>query len=126
MEIQISSLNVRGIGYKQKRSELFNWLRSKNFPFTYYKRYTAATIQYLFGLRNGATSHFLAVVQVQKVESLFSLTTTFLSKFFGYIWTQMADLLSVTLKLKGDVLPWLLCTPQTKMNPAFSKTFLII
>ena len=29
MEIQISSLNVRGIGEKQKRSELFNWLRSK-------------------------------------------------------------------------------------------------
>ena len=29
MEIQISSLNVRGIGDKQKRSELFNWLRSK-------------------------------------------------------------------------------------------------
>ena len=32
MEIQISSLNVRGIGDKQKRSELFNWLRSKKFP----------------------------------------------------------------------------------------------
>ena len=31
MEIQISSLNVRGIGDKQKRSELFNWLRSKKF-----------------------------------------------------------------------------------------------
>ena len=29
MEIQISSLNVRGIGDKRKRSELFNWLRSK-------------------------------------------------------------------------------------------------
>ena len=86
-----------------------------------------AMIQYLFGLWNGATSHFLAAVQVQKVESLFSLTTTtFLSKFFGYIWTQMVDLLSVTLKLKGNVLPWLLCTPQTKMNPAFSKTFLTI
>ena len=125
MEIQISSLNVRGIGDKQIRSKLFNWLRSKNFPFTYYKRYTAATIQYLFGLWNGATSHFLAAVQVQKMESLFSLTT-FLSKFFGYIWTQMVDLLSVTLKLKGNVSPWLLCTPQTKMNPVFSKTFLTI
>ena len=33
MEIQISSLNVRGIGDKQKRSELFNWQRSKKiFP----------------------------------------------------------------------------------------------
>ena len=31
MEIQISSLNVRGMGDKQKRSEIFNWLRSKNF-----------------------------------------------------------------------------------------------
>ena len=31
MEIQTSSLNVRGIGDKQKRSELFNWLRSKKF-----------------------------------------------------------------------------------------------
>ena len=31
MEIQISSLNVRGIGDKQKRSELFSWLRSKKF-----------------------------------------------------------------------------------------------
>ena len=31
MEIQISSLNVRDIGDKQKRSELFNWLRSKKF-----------------------------------------------------------------------------------------------
>ena len=48
----------------------------------------------MFGLRNGATSNFLPAVQVQKVESLFSLTTTFLSKFFGYIWTQMVDLLS--------------------------------
>ena len=31
MEIQISSLNVRGMGDKQKRSEIFNWLRSKKF-----------------------------------------------------------------------------------------------
>ena len=31
MELQISSLNVRGIGDKQKRSEIFNWLRAKKF-----------------------------------------------------------------------------------------------
>ena len=80
-------------------------------------RCTPATIKFLFGLQNGATSHFLAVVQAQKVKSLFSLTTTFLSKFFDYIRTQMADSLSVTLKLKGDASPWLLCTLQTKMSP---------
>lgn len=33
MEIQISSLNVRGMGDKQKtRSEILNWMRAKKFP----------------------------------------------------------------------------------------------
>ena len=30
-ELQISSLNVRGMGDKQKRSEIFRWLRAKRF-----------------------------------------------------------------------------------------------
>ena len=30
MNLQIASLNVRGIGDKQKRREMFNWLKAKN------------------------------------------------------------------------------------------------
>ena len=59
------------MGDNKKEVKYLTGWGQKIFPFTCYKRYTAATIKYLiFGLQNRATSHFLAAVQVQKVESL--------------------------------------------------------
>ena len=31
MDLKVASLNVRGLGNKEKRRETFNWLRSKRF-----------------------------------------------------------------------------------------------
>ena len=126
MEIKISSLNVRGIGDEQKRSELFNWLRSKKFSLYLLQEVHCSndTIS-IWSSEWGYKSLFSCFSSAKGgVAILFNNNFSF--KFFGYIWTQMVDLLSVTLKLKGNVLPWLLCTPQTKMNPTFSKTFLTI
>ena len=84
-DINFSSLRKLILDMKESKLSL----SQKIFLFTCYKKCTAATIKFLFGLQNGATSHFLAVVQAQKVESLLSLTTTFLSKFFDYVRTQI-------------------------------------
>ena len=31
MDLKIGSINVRGLGDNQKRREIFNWLKAKNF-----------------------------------------------------------------------------------------------
>ena len=89
----IGCLNVRGIGDKQKRREMFNWLRAKNFSIYCYKRCIVLKILQQFGRLNGVTRLCLAVAPAPRVVLPFLLTTILPFKFSGLIWTQLADLL---------------------------------
>ena len=66
MDLKVASLNVRGLGNKEKRRETFNWLRSKRFSIYLLQEHTVQITLCNNGRLNGVIRPPSAVVQVIK------------------------------------------------------------
>jgi len=66
MNLKLGFMNVRGLGDFSKRRETFNWMRSKNCQYTFFKRRIGQKAINMIGKLNGALKHCSAVIQAKK------------------------------------------------------------
>ena len=97
MDLNICSLNVRGLG-DYKDTKCLTGLEGKVILFTCFKKCTAQKTKSLYGLPNGDIKHFLVAVPVLKEESRFFSIITLIFKSYGHTWIPTADLSSAILQ----------------------------
>ena len=81
MNLRICSLNLRGLGDKLERRQMFNWSRKKKYSIYTLQEVHCSKTQVSRGRRNGAIKLSFAVTIAPGVVSLFYLTIPSISKF---------------------------------------------
>jgi len=101
-DFKIGSLNVRGLGDRLKRREMFDWLRRKKFSIYMLQEVHCSEITIPVWSAEWGYQNFLAAAPVLKEASLFYSTTTLIFNLNEHTWIPTADLLSaISLQIKN-------------------------
>ena len=95
MDLKICSLNVRGLGDRNKRREIFNWLRSKKYSIYLLQEVHCVETTTNSWAAEWGVKQFLVVAQARKQEWPFSLIITLAFRFTVFFLTPTEDSLSV-------------------------------
>ena len=98
MDLKICSLNVRGLGDKLKRREMFNWLRRKSYPVYRLQEVHCSENKIPVWSAEWGYKTLFSCCTSKKEESRFFSIITSIFKSYGHTWIPTADSSSAILQ----------------------------